>query len=72
MSAAREGICYSWGLSLLASLALVEAAQVTPRCCCNICFSHPFSAEAEAEYIMGLQFPLHASHPLQPPDTVCI
>lgn len=72
MSPAQESICYSWGLSLLPLPALMEAVQVTLHCRCNICFSRPFSAEAKAEYIMGLQVPLNASHPLQPPDTVCV
>lgn len=34
--------------------ALVEAGQVTLSCHCNICFSHPFSAEVESKCVNGV------------------
>lgn len=55
MSPAQKGICYSWGLLMF--LFLLSWKQCKSRCpvaWCNICFSHPFSAEVEAECINGV------------------
>lgn len=72
MSSALKGICYSWVLLLF--LFLLSWKLCKSHCPVIATSVSPILSlrKLRQNTLMGLQVPLHASHTLQPPDTVCI